>query len=475
MPAVTPSRDAPGSRPARSALAEWRAFASSRYRAFHVIGAAQGIVTNVAGTALAIPLVLALGTPPAVATIIGILPLAGGMAQLGIPGLLRRTEGNLQGLTLLAIVAGETRGLWLAFIATLAGLHVLPDGIAVAAIALVLGIGGAFGSVATSNLLAWYHVVLTEEERRFVAPRVVGVAVGLGAILLLPIALLIDAAARAYGPGAYAPPFLLAGLAGFLELGGAASLPHPGRVRVPRLADAPVSDPVKLRRFGRIAAFASFGSGLGPFLSIYVISVLHLSAGFAIVLSAVSAGASLAASIIVGGLLHRHSASRILRVAYLLRGGSMLLGLTALPGTPWAAPVLVAVAAIVTAGASADQLSSNERLFRLVAGPSAIAHQGRFVARNGAAVTVGQLVSASVMAVGPVAYSTFAILFASSGLARVLAAMRIDVSATWLSGTGVWTAGELGPTGDAGPPPGEAGGSHVGPPRSDTGSVKDGW
>ena len=454
--AAARSRLTPGTRPARDALAEWRAFASARYRAYHVIGAAQGVVTNVAGTALAIPLVLELGAPPAVATVIGILPLAGGMAQLGIPGLLRRTQGNLQGVTLLAVVAGETRGLWLAFIATLVGMHAIPPDVAVAAIAVVLAIGGAFGSIAGSNQLAWYHVVLSDEERRFVAPRVLGISVGLGAVMLLPIALLIDPAARTFGPSAYAPPFLLAGLAGFFELGGTAGLPHPGRVRVPRLADAPVADPATLRRFGRIAAFASFGSGFGPYLSIYVISVLHLSAGFAIVLSAVAAGASLVASIVVGGLLHRHSASRILRVAYIFRGGSMLLALAALPGTPWAAPVLVAVSAIVSAGASADALASNERLFRLAAGPSAIAHQGRFVARNGAAVTLGQLASAGVMAVGPVAYSTFAVLFAGSGMARVVAAARLDVSAAWRGGTGVWEASELAAARGPGdrPPPG---------------------
>ena len=48
------------------------------------------------------------------------MPLAGGMAQLVVPRLLDRTEGNLRGLTILIAAIAEPRGLYLALLAIVA-------------------------------------------------------------------------------------------------------------------------------------------------------------------------------------------------------------------------------------------------------------------------------------------------------------------------------------------------------------------
>ena len=125
---------------------------------------------------------------------------------------------------------------------------------------------------------------------------------------------------------------------------------------------------------------AAFGAGFGPYLSIYSISVLHLPPSFAILLSAISSAASLVSATVVGGLLARGSASRTLRVSFLMRGSSMLLGLAAFPQNPLAGLIICVVAALAAAGASAGTLSSNERLMRLSPGPDLIRAQGRFVA-----------------------------------------------------------------------------------------------
>ena len=141
--------------------------------------------------------------------------------------------------------------------------------------------------------------------------------------------------------------------------------------------------------------------------------MLGLSPAFAIVLSALSSAASLVSATIVGGLLARGSASRTLRVSFLMRGGSMILGLLAFPDNPAAWLVLCLVAIIASAGAAAGVLSSNERLMRLAPGPDLIHAQGRFVAGTALGITAGQMANAVILAVLPLGYPAFAILFAS--------------------------------------------------------------
>ncbi len=88
-------------------------------------------------------------------------------------------------------------------------------------------------------------------------------------------------------------------------------------------------------------------------------------------------------------------------------------------------------------------LAANERLLRLTGGVNLIGAQSLFVAGTAAGVTAGQLGSAAVLAILPVAFPTFAILMAGSGLVRLTLATRIDVSATWSTATAAYNVTEL--------------------------------
>jgi hypothetical protein len=328
---------------------------------------------------------------------------------------------------------------------------------------------GAATTIGGANLLAWYGAILPDPERRFVAPRVMGVNLGLGAFLLLPVALLVQAAQPTIGVLVYAIVFVVAGFAGVAELLVVRRLPKPGRVLVaePRAIEAPTGGPPglpapsppglpapsppaprppatrELDRFLRSITLAAFGAGFGPYLSIYAISVLGLSPAFAILLAALSSGASLISATIVGGLLGRGSSSRTLRLSFLMRGGSMILGLLAFPQNPLAWLVLCVVAILASAGAAAGTLSSNERLMRLAPGPDLIHAQGRFVAGTAVGITTGQVANGVILAVLPLGYPTFAILFAVSGLTRFFTAARAEVSATWTSSTTAYRIEDL--------------------------------
>ena len=103
-------------------------------------------------------------------------------------------------------------------------------------------LGGAASAIGGANLLAWYGAILSESERRFVAPRVMGITQGLGAALLLPVALGVQAGLAAVGLAIYAGVFLASGLAGIGELAAVVRLRRPGRVRVARRGEqAPLS------------------------------------------------------------------------------------------------------------------------------------------------------------------------------------------------------------------------------------------
>lgn len=427
---------------ARLALDEWRAFGDRRFRTYQGIGVGSAAVVALAGDGLTIPLLLALGAPAAVATVIGVLPFTFSAAQLLVPSLLRRTDGNLRGVTLAILAVGETRGFVLAAVVLLHVAGVLPAAAAIGAIAIVMCLGGAASAIGGANLLAWYGAILSEPERRFVAPRVMGITQGLGAILLLPVALGVQAGIGTVGLAVFAAVFVASGLAGIGELAVVVRLHHPGRVRVARRGERPPLSP-ETRSFIRIVTLAAAGAGFGPYLSIYAISILGESAGYAILLSAVSAAASLVAATVVGGLLNRGSSSRTLRLSFVLRGGGILLALFAFPGNPLAWLVLLGVAVIVSAGAAAGTLAANERLLRLTGGIDLIGAQSRFVAGTAAGVTVGQLSSAGLLAVLPVAFSTFAILMTGSGLVRLIVATRSDVSATWSTATAAFDVEEL--------------------------------
>lgn len=445
----------------RTAVDEWRLFLGARYRRFLGIGIGQATVSALAGDGLTIPLLLTLGAHPALATVIGVLPFAFSSAQLLVPRLLRRFGGNLRGVTIGILLVGETRGFILAGLTFLAWAGVIPGPVAVVAIGAVMTMAGAATTIGGTNLLAWYGAILPDVERRFVAPRVMGVNLGLGAFLLLPVAVLVQIAQPTIGILVYALVFVVAGLAGVGELLVVGRLRRPGRVLVAERLPQPAgptlggqaTDAGTLDRFLRSITLAAFGAGFGPYLSIYAISVLHLPAAFAILLAALASGASLVAATIVGGLLGRGSSSRTLRLSFLMRGGSMILGLLAFPQNPLAGLILCAVAILASAGAAAGTLAANERLMRLAPGADLIRAQGRFVAGSAAGITIGQVANAAILAILPLGYPAFAILFTVSGLTRFVTAARADVSATWSSSTVAYRIEDLrGP--DDRPPPG---------------------
>jgi len=417
-----------------TAAREWRAFGVPRYRTYQGIGVTAAAASALAGDGLTIPLLLYLGAHPAVATVIGVLPFAFSAAQLAVPSLLRRSDGNLRRVTLAILAVGETRGFVLAAVTLLAWAETIPAGLAIAAIAAVMSIGGAATTIGGTNLLAWYGAILPDPERRFVAPRVMGIALGLGAVLLVPIALLVEGGLAVIGIRVYAIVFAFAGVAGLLELVVVRRLPNPGRVRVAPRGTAPARS-IELDRFIGAISVAAFGAGFGPYLSIYAIAVLGLPAGFAILLSALGSGASLVSSTLVGSLLAKGSASRTLRLSFLLRGGSMIIGLAAFPDNPAAWLVLCIVAIIASAGAAAGTLASNERLLRLTAGADLIGAQGRFVAGSAAGLTTGQVANGVVLALLPLGFPAFALLFTISGVTRFIVAARVDVSTAWTSAT----------------------------------------
>jgi hypothetical protein len=428
--------------PRASTAAEWRVFLGHRYRHYQGIGVTSATVFALAGDGLTIPLLLGLGTPPGLATIIGVLPYGLSAAQLLVPGILRRSGGNLRLVTLAILAVGETRGLLLAAIVVATASGSLPPVGAIAAITVTMSVAGAASAIGGANLLAWYGAVLSEPERRFVSPRVMAITQGLGATLLLPVALLVQVGLGSVGVVVYAAVFAVAGLAGAVEVVVVARMRRPGRVRVAAGAATAPLEP-ETRRFVRVVALASFGSGLGPYLSIYAMSVLALPAGFAIALSAIAAGSSLITSTIVGGWLHRGSASRLLRASFVVRGGAMFLGLAAFPGNPLAWLVLCCVAAIVSAGAAAGTLAANERLLRLTGGVNLIGAQARYVAWTSLALTGGQLISGTLLAVAPLGYPVFAFMFTASGAFRVVLAPRVEVGPAWTSATGAFDIAAL--------------------------------
>jgi hypothetical protein len=429
-------------RGAKTAADEWRTFAAPRYRHFHGIGGTAAAVFALAGDGLTIPLLLALGTPPGIAQIIGVLPITFAAAQLLVPALLRQTDGNLRGVTLAILAVGETRGFVLAAVVVLRQVGLVPAPVAVILIAAVMSVAGAASSIGGANLQAWYGAILPEPERRFVAPRVQGITQGLGAVMLLPVAVGVQAGLSTIGLGAYAIVFACAGVFGVLELLAVRRLHRPGRVRVAARGDAPPRTP-ETRRFIRDVAIGAFGAGFGPYLSIFSISVLGLPAGFAILLSAISSAASLAAATVVGGWLHRGSASRALRLSFVLRGGSMILGLAAFPANPAAWLIVCVVAAMAAAGWATGTLAANERLLRLTGGANLIGAQASFVAWSSVGGTVGQVSSGTILALAPVGFVPFAVLFAVSGLSRLVLATRVDVGPSWSTSTTTFDVDEL--------------------------------
>jgi hypothetical protein len=410
----------------RASVADWRRFGDPSFRMYHYLALCQGVVGVLAGFDVVIPFALAIGFPPFLAVLLGVVPLAGGMAQLVMPRLLDRTNGNLRGLTILLASISEPRGLYYALLAVLAAVGVVTGPLAVILLVLLVSVHSILSSIVGSNLLSWYSAVLPEEERRLVVPRMLAVSLGMGALLLLPMAMLLDSLAHTFGLLAYALPFVVSGVLGLVEIVVLGRLRHPGRVLVPPSAvdasGAPARPTPQFAQFLRVSAINALGMGFAPSMSVYIISILGMTAGFSMTVGAIGILTMVAAAAVAGSLLARGSSERMLRHSFWIRALAMAAPLFALPGTATAPLFLIASIMLGSIGFATGSLSANERMFRLIHGPAVVRQHARYLARTSGAMTFGQLVGAGVVAVGmPIGYPAFALLYATSAGLRVIA------------------------------------------------------
>jgi hypothetical protein len=411
----------------------WRAFAGRRYRPFHGIAVGQALVGALACESLFVPFLLHLGTHPAMVMLVATLPIAGSASQALVPRMLRWTGGNLRTITLLATLA-ELRGLGYALVASGVALGAIDATSAFLVVLVIVGIGQTCGMVSGANLALWGRAVLSEQERRLVAPRSTALASALATVLLLPLGGILDAGTAAAGGWAYAALFLAGGVGGALVPLSARRLPRPGEVRVPGLDSPAAETPVAFQRFRRASVAGAFGMGVLPYLSVYAMAVLGLSAGFAVFLSGVGSAMALAASATVGTFLAEGSASRVLRASYVARVTAAVFAIAAFPGNPLAAAFLLAACALFNFGGQAGALASQERLFRIVPAGSAVACHASYVSGNALAATCGAALTTGVLLVfGPAVYLVHASLFAASGASRAVAAWHTEVGPTWRS------------------------------------------
>ncbi len=404
---------------APSFAADWRRFADPRFRVYHYLALCQGVVAVLAGFEVIIPFALAMGAPPTVAVLLGVLPLMGGMAQLAVPRMLNATDGNLRGLTILFAAIAEPRGFWFAILAVLFGAGVLAGPVSMVVLGLLVVIGSVMSSIVSANLLSWHSAVLSEEERRLVVPRLMAVSLGVGALLLLPIAVLLDFISATIGISAYVIPLALSGALGVAEVFVLRRLKNPGRVIVPPTAPAVNrAQTGDLDRFMRVSAVNALGMGFTPALSVYAISILGMTAGFSMMVASISTLTMVVAAAVAGARLARGSSERMLRNSFAIRVAAMVVAILAVPGTATAPVLLMLSGMLGSVGFAAGSLAANERLFRLIKGPYVIRQHARYLAQTSGAMTVGQLVGAGAVAFG---YPAFVALYVASGATRVLA------------------------------------------------------
>lgn len=391
-----------------------------------MLAVAQGFIGALSGPAIVLPLLLELGAHPALASLLAVLPVMGTMGQRFIPSALERTDGNLRGIVLLLAMAGEPRGLLMAAVVALVAGGILPAGVGIGLVAVLMGVLGSLAAVGGGLLQSWYQIILPDAERRLIGPRLAGITLGMGSVVLLPLSLTMDDAVAGLGLWAYAIPLAVGGLAGLVAPLAVRRLPRPGRVHVPRRTAWRQVDDGRLNRLARVMTLSSLAAGLSPFLTVYAIAVLGTGPGFAIGISAVSSATLVLAALAVSSHLVRGSSASMLRASFALRGLALLLGLAAHPANPLAPAIVLVVAVGLAAGDTAGQLSSNERLFRLATGPSVIAFQSHFVVRNVMSYTAGMIVASGIMLLG--GYLAFAILFAGAGGVRLVTARVTEVS-----------------------------------------------
>lgn len=403
----------------RFAVDEWRLFGGRRFRLYHYLAMAQGIVGVLAGFDVVIPFALAMGTPPFVAVLLGVLPLAAGATPLVVPRLLDRTAGNLRGLTIFVAALGETRGLLYAGLAVLVGVGVVGGPLTVVALATIIGVASVLSAIGSANLLAWHAGVLPESERRLVVPRLFAVSLAMGAALLLPLSLVLDSIVDRVGLAAYALPFGIAGAVGVVEVLVITRLRHPGTVIVPPAAlGASSPETPDLARFLRVSTINALGMGIAPAMSVYTISIVGLSAGFSMLLGSIGTLTMVVGAAAAGTRIAAGSADEMVRRSFAIRALAMFAPILALPGTVTAPLFLIASSMLGAIGYASGTIAANERLYRLLSGPAVIRHQGRYLAQTNGAMTAGQVVGAAVLAAGgPFGYPAYALLYGlSTGL-----------------------------------------------------------
>jgi len=411
----------------------WRAFASAHYRPFQAIAVGQAFTGSYASDALFVPLLLRLGAPAALVVVVGAAPVGGAALQAFAPQILRRLNGDLRGLTL-GLALAEVRGFVLAAIVAGVAIGALGQLLGIALISVTVAIGQTAGVLSGSNITLWTAVMLPDAERRLVGPRMGALTMALSTALLLPAGFALDAGTRAIGLGAYVAFFLVSGLASTLTPLAVARLPRPGRVLVARETAGGTGVPPAFRRFTDVSAVASFGQGLLPALSLYALSVLGLSAGFAVALSGVAAAGALAGSLAVGSFLLTGSSSHVLRATFLVRAFAAASCAAAIPLNPLAPAFLLIGSALFNGAGTAGVLATNERLYRLAPAQARVHCQSRFVGATAAAAGTGALVCATVLSLAPpAAWVAYTALFAGSAISRTIATLRTEVSASWSS------------------------------------------
>ena len=411
----------------------WRAFASAHYRPFQAIAVGQAFTGSYASDALFVPLLLRLGAPAALVVVVGAAPVGGAALQAFAPQILRRLNGDLRGLTL-GLALAEVRGFVLAAIVAGVAIGALGQLLGIALISVTVAIGQTAGVLSGSNITLWTAVMLPDAERRLVGPRMGALTMALSTALLLPAGFALDAGTRAIGLWAYVAFFLVSGLASTLTPLAVARLPRPGRVLVARETAGGTAVPPAFRRFTDVSVIASFGQGLLPALSLYALSVLGLSAGFAVALSGVAAAGALAGSLAVGSFLLTGSSSHVLRATFLVRAFAAASCAAAIPVNPLAPAFLLIGSALFNGAGTAGVLATNERLYRLAPAQARVHYQSRFVGATAAAAGAGAVICATVLTlVPPAAWVAYTALFAGSAISRTIATLRTEVSASWSS------------------------------------------
>ena len=410
----------------------WRAFAARQYRPFQAIAVGQAFTASFASDALFVPLLIGLGAPPALVVVVGATPVAGAALQALAPQTLRRMKGDLRRLTLLLALA-ETRGLLLAAIVIGVAAGAIGNLAGIVLVSATVMVGQTAGVLSGSNIVLWTAVVLPDAERRLVGPRAGALTMALSTLLLLPAGLVLDAGSRLIGLWIYAAFYIVGGTMSCLTPLAVSRLPRPGRVLVDTRTAGGTEIPPVFSRFTNVSAIGYLGQGLIPSLSLYALRVLGMSAGFAVALSGVAAAGALAGSLATGSFLLHGSSSRVLRASFLLRVLAAVCCAAAVPANPLAPASLLVGAALFNGAGNAGALATNERLYRLAPERSRVHCQSRFVGVTSLAAGAGSAVCAVALAVAPGAWAVYSALYAGSGLSRLVAAVRTEVSPSWTS------------------------------------------